>query len=102
VTGPLPGPMAFLAQSVPPLGLLPLIACGLDCVSKRRRRAAHVSTVLAFPARRSVVIRIIRDDEAWLVLARDHGWVYGSQDGARRDAEWLSRNMGLPVLEVAA
>jgi hypothetical protein len=36
---------------------------------------------------------------AWLVLALEHGWLHGERSTAIADAQWLSRNLGLPVRE---
>ena len=45
-------------------------------------------------------IRILREDDAWLVLAaRGHGWIHGSRSEAAANAIWLSRNHGVPVLD---
>jgi hypothetical protein len=57
--------------------------------------------VIRFPMRRSVAVWITRDGPAWLVLAGDHGWLHGSHADADRDAQWLSRNLGIPVRTVA-
>ena len=54
------------------------------------------ATVLAFPP---FVIRIVRDDGAWLVVCRSHGWVCGSRAEASAEAGWLSRNFGVPVVD---
>jgi hypothetical protein len=60
------------------------------------------NTLVRFPDRRATAIRIIRDDAAWLVVAREHGWLYGSRESAVADARWLSNNLGLRILEAAA
>jgi hypothetical protein len=53
--------------------------------------------ILPFPP---FAIRIVREDDAWLVLAaRDSGWVYGSQSEAFADAIWLSLNHGVLDLD---
>jgi hypothetical protein len=55
-----------------------------------------------FPMRRSLAVWITRDGPAWLVLAGEHGWVSGSRQEAEGDAQWLGRNLGLPVRAVAS
>jgi hypothetical protein len=55
-------------------------------------------TVIRYPMRCSAVVWIIVECGAWLVLARDHGWIHGSFWGALDDARWLSENFGgLPI-----
>jgi hypothetical protein len=59
--------------------------------------------VVRFPDRRRTAIFILDADGGWLVLGpRGHGWLHGDRAAALDDAAWLSRNMGLPVREVAA
>jgi hypothetical protein len=53
------------------------------------------ATILQFPP---FTVRIVReDDDAWLVVARGHGWLHGSQREAVAEAAWLSRNYGVPI-----
>lgn len=52
-----------------------------------------------FPARRSLAIWLMRDGAAWLVLANGHGWTHGSSAAADADAQWMSRNLDLPIRE---
>jgi hypothetical protein len=55
------------------------------------------ATILQFPP---FAVRIIREGDAWLVLAaRGHGWLCGSQSEAFAAAVWLSRNFGVPILD---
>ena len=56
--------------------------------------------LLEFPRRRVAVIRLQRDDDGWLVVARQHGWLHSDLASARADAAWLSYNLDLPVAEV--
>jgi hypothetical protein len=39
-------------------------------------------------------------DGGWLVLARAHGWLFGSLTDARAEARWLARNLDFPIHEV--
>lgn len=55
------------------------------------------NTVERFPMRRSRAVWITRDGGAWLVLAGEYGWLFGSRVEADRDAQWLARNLGLPI-----
>ena len=57
------------------------------------------AAILPFPP---FAIRIIRDGDAWLVLAaRGNGWLFGCRSEAFANAAWLSRNEGIPVLDRA-
>jgi hypothetical protein len=60
--------------------------------------------VARFPLRRVASILIVRerDSRGWLALAGPHGWLCGSLEDARADAQWLSKNLGLPVRELGA
>ena len=58
-------------------------------------------TVERFPMRRSRAIWITREGPAWFVLAGENGWLHGSRGEADRDAQWLARNLGLPVRAVS-
>jgi hypothetical protein len=58
-------------------------------------------TVYRFPMRRMAYVWLLRETSgAWLVLARDHGWLHGSYLAALADAQWLARNLGLPIRRV--
>jgi hypothetical protein len=62
--------------------------------------ASSFPAVVRFPPRRSHAIWITREDMAWLVLARGHGWLHSTLNAVRADARWFSRNLGLPVREI--
>jgi hypothetical protein len=55
--------------------------------------------VLRFPHRRNAAIFVFeeRDDDGWLTIAGGYGWLFGSLAEARREARWLSQNLGLPI-----
>jgi hypothetical protein len=53
--------------------------------------------VIRFPPRRCAAVWILRDDGAWLVVAGSSGWLYGDRRAAIRDAQWLARNLNLPI-----
>ena len=57
--------------------------------------------VIRFPPRRSSAVWVLREGAAWLVVMRGHAWLHGDRLAAMRDAFWLSRNLNLPVREVA-
>ena len=61
-----------------------------------------MSATIRFPDRRSAAIWVTpeRDGQGWLVLARGYGWLHGSSRAADQDAQWLSRNLALPVREI--
>jgi hypothetical protein len=58
-------------------------------------------TVVRFPARQSLAVWIMREGPAWLVVALEHGWLFGSHNEAEAEARWLSRNLGLPIRSAA-
>ena len=53
--------------------------------------------ILKFPERGRFNVRVEREDQAWLVLARGHGWLFGCYREALREARWLSRNLDFPI-----
>jgi hypothetical protein len=55
------------------------------------------AALIRFPSRRASCVWIMREDSAWLVLANDHGWLFGSFSAALSEAHWLARNLGLPI-----
>jgi len=60
-------------------------------------RTSSRNNVYRFPPRRSAAIRIVSEGTAWLVLAREHGWLHGSRAEAIADAQWLVPNLGIPI-----
>jgi hypothetical protein len=40
------------------------------------------------------VVRLAEEDEAWLVICREHGWLYGSRVEASADAMLIARGGG--------
>jgi hypothetical protein len=55
------------------------------------------AAIVRFPPRRSAAVWVMREGQGWLVVAAEHGWLYGSRQEADRDAAWLERNLGLPI-----
>jgi hypothetical protein len=55
--------------------------------------------IIKFPERGPFAVRIEREAEAWLVVARDHGWLHGSRHEAEAeaDAERVARGFGVVV-----
>jgi hypothetical protein len=59
-----------------------------------------MSAIVRLPDRVQAAIWLTHEPfGAWLVLARGHGWIFGSSTAASTDAEWLSENLGLPIRE---
>jgi hypothetical protein len=55
--------------------------------------------------RRRVAILIVRErgrGGGWLCLAGSHGWLFGSLREARHEAQWLARNLAVPIREIRA
>jgi hypothetical protein len=51
-----------------------------------------------FPMRHARCVWVLREDDCcWLVLARDHGWLFGDCSAAFADAQWLSQNLAMPI-----
>lgn len=57
--------------------------------------------IIQFPARGPFRVRIEREDCAWLVVARSHGWLFGSRNEARATAETIAAGFGVNVVDDA-
>jgi hypothetical protein len=55
------------------------------------------AVVLPFPQRGPWKVELLRDGPAFLVRARDHGWLHGSFADALADAQGLAANAGVAV-----
>ena len=53
--------------------------------------------IIAFPHRGPFAVRVEREAEAWLVLCRDHGWLFGNYWQAIAEAAQLARGFGVTV-----
>ena len=54
--------------------------------------------LIRFPPRHTTAVWIAREDQgAWVVLLRDHGWLFGCYREALREARWHSRNLDFPI-----
>ena len=59
---------------------------------------ACVSNVIAFPPMGPFHVHIERQDAGgWLVICRQHGWLYGSFRQAFRSAKKIARGFGVAV-----
>jgi hypothetical protein len=53
--------------------------------------------MISFPQRDPFVVRIEREDVAWLLICRDHGWMHGSLCEAIAEARAIAAGFGVPV-----
>jgi hypothetical protein len=59
------------------------------------------AAILNFPARGPFAVRVMpSDDNAWLVVARSHGWLHSSLASALADARIIARGFGVAVQQV--
>jgi hypothetical protein len=56
--------------------------------------------LLEFPARGPFDVRLEREDRAWLVICRDHGWLCGSREEAVSEAREIAQGFAVAILEV--
>ena len=61
----------------------------MRCISAEERRPAKR---LPFSS-----VRIEREDAAWLVIAKDHGWLFGSHREATKEAREIAAGHGVAV-----
>jgi hypothetical protein len=62
-------------------------------------RNCLTARIIEFPPRRSMAVRILREDTAWLVVCREHGWLHGSRDAALADAIEIAGGLGITIRE---
>ena len=58
-----------------------------------------IADILAFPPRGPFAVRILREDEAWLVVCRENGWLHGDRNAALHDARAIAHSFGVGVTE---
>jgi hypothetical protein len=51
--------------------------------------------IIAFPARGPFAVHVGREDEGWLVVCRQHGWLHGSRHEALADAAEIASGFGV-------
>jgi hypothetical protein len=56
--------------------------------------------ILPFPTRGPFDVRIEPEGAAWLVVCREHGWLFGSCREALDEAREIARGFGVGVAEV--
>ena len=55
------------------------------------------AVILPFPPRGPWRVELLREGPAYLVRARDHGWLHGSFADALANAQWLAANAGVAI-----
>jgi hypothetical protein len=53
--------------------------------------------ILRFPPRGPFAVRIEREPPAWMVIYRNHGWLFGSRSEAFASARRLADGFGVAV-----
>lgn len=53
--------------------------------------------IIPFPQRGPFVVSVMRDGAAWLVVCREHGWLYGNRDHALDDAGDIAEGFAVQV-----
>ncbi len=53
--------------------------------------------VIPFPQRAPFTVRVEREDAAWMVICRDHGWLYGGLREAIEEAKAIARGFGVTM-----
>jgi hypothetical protein len=57
--------------------------------------------IIRFPQRGPFAVSIQREGRAWLVVCRDHGWLFGSRNEAMASANEIARGHGVHVVKVS-
>jgi hypothetical protein len=55
----------------------------------------YSTKVIPFPARGPFIVRVEREGVAWLVICRDHGWLFGDRDAANAEAVSVASGFGV-------
>jgi hypothetical protein len=55
------------------------------------------AAILPFPPRGPWKVELLREGPAFLVRARDHGWLHGSLADALADVQWLAATAGVAI-----
>ena len=55
------------------------------------------AAIITFPQRAPFVVRVEREEPAWLVTCRSHAWLHGIQHEAITDAKAIARGFGVVV-----
>jgi hypothetical protein len=53
--------------------------------------------IIPFPPRGPFAVRVEREQAAWLVVCRDHGWLHTSYRAAIAEAHAIARGFGVAV-----
>ena len=53
--------------------------------------------IIKFPARAPFVVRVEPEQDAWLVVCRDHGWLHSDRVSAIADAQTIAQGFGASV-----
>jgi hypothetical protein len=56
-----------------------------------------MTNIIPFPPRGPFAVRVEREAEAWLVICRQHGWLFGSLREALADAAEIAPGFGVAV-----
>lgn len=56
-----------------------------------------IAQIIPFPPRGPFAVHIERDGAAWLVVARDHGWLHGDRRNALAEAQSAAAGFGVAV-----
>jgi hypothetical protein len=54
--------------------------------------------IISFPARGPFTVQVAREDQAWLVVCRSHGWLHGSRREALAVASAIASGFGVAVV----
>jgi hypothetical protein len=63
-----------------------------------RRASGNSATIIYLP---TALVRVERDENAWLVRCRQHGWLHSNRDAALADAHEIARGFGVKVIAEA-
>ena len=56
-----------------------------------------INNLIQFPRRAPFAVSVIEDDDGWLVLCRQHGWLHADRRKAIEDAREIARGFGVVV-----
>lgn len=57
------------------------------------------AVILKFPDRGPFAVHVAREDHAWLVICREHGWLFGSRSAAMSEATAIAHTFRVVIKE---
>jgi hypothetical protein len=74
------------------------LEAAVDCDGPGPSEGGMSATIIQFPARRQLAIRVEREGPAWCVIRQQYGWLFGSRREALHEALALAQQDDVAVI----